>query len=430
MEQIPKNKFSQWLETLQQESWQLELLISGFVIFLLAGVYEPITNLEMNIQLLVSNDWRYSQLYFPYYVLMGTWFILIINLSAHVLLRALWIGAIGLRYVSGDIDVPFLGYSPGFERFIKEKVGSFDKYIELLEKLCSTIFAYTFLIIFIVIGGAIYTTIGQILGYTEYEELGIQIPIITILYNLGGLIYLFDFITLGKLKRHQGIFRYYFPIYRFYGWITLAPLYRALYYNFIDDRYGRMVLWSIIPYFLLIAMYLSLDIQTNIYLPENRYRQSLQPGYYDDTWEPSIPWGRANIPSRHIQNGFIPLHLPYVPNNDDRVIQAICPDLKPAKTGISIFSIDPARTEMNAYEALDCSARRFKIYVNDSLMTDLHYRFYDHPVRKRTGLNTTLDVDYLPRGEHFIEINVLLFMDPDQDSLQFYQTDIIPFWKE
>lgn len=33
MEDRSKNKLSKWLELLQQESWQLELIISGFAIF-------------------------------------------------------------------------------------------------------------------------------------------------------------------------------------------------------------------------------------------------------------------------------------------------------------------------------------------------------------------------------------------------------------
>ena len=45
MEKQDKSKFAQWLELLQQESWQLELIISGFAIFLLVGVYDPLQDL-------------------------------------------------------------------------------------------------------------------------------------------------------------------------------------------------------------------------------------------------------------------------------------------------------------------------------------------------------------------------------------------------
>ena len=66
---------------------------------------------------------------------------IILNLIIHVVLRSLWIGALGLRYISGDIDIEKLNYSKRFTNYLKKKIGSFDDYIEKLEKLCSVIFA-------------------------------------------------------------------------------------------------------------------------------------------------------------------------------------------------------------------------------------------------------------------------------------------------
>lgn len=43
MENDPqKSKLSQLLERLQEESWQLELLISGFAIFLVSAMKDPL----------------------------------------------------------------------------------------------------------------------------------------------------------------------------------------------------------------------------------------------------------------------------------------------------------------------------------------------------------------------------------------------------
>jgi hypothetical protein len=38
-----KESLKTWLDGIQQDSWQLELLISGFVIFLLIGGLEPMS---------------------------------------------------------------------------------------------------------------------------------------------------------------------------------------------------------------------------------------------------------------------------------------------------------------------------------------------------------------------------------------------------
>ena len=69
MEKYKKKSFTKWLEILQQESWQLELLISGFAIFLLAESYEPIHNLDNQIELLLSGNTYYGLLYIPYQVI-------------------------------------------------------------------------------------------------------------------------------------------------------------------------------------------------------------------------------------------------------------------------------------------------------------------------------------------------------------------------
>lgn len=44
MEQEPKNPIQFWLAKLEEESWQLELLVSGFTIFLLLNAFGSLNN--------------------------------------------------------------------------------------------------------------------------------------------------------------------------------------------------------------------------------------------------------------------------------------------------------------------------------------------------------------------------------------------------
>ena len=141
-----KPEFKELLKRLQEESWQLELLISGFAIFGLITVFPTIQ--------LAMMDAQNSQQIYTFVIYGIAWAscaILIFNLLLHVLLRGLWIGALGLRYVSGDIDYDSLNYSVKFTKYLKKRVGSFDKYIATLEDYCSVIFAISFLLIFYVI---------------------------------------------------------------------------------------------------------------------------------------------------------------------------------------------------------------------------------------------------------------------------------------
>ena len=322
---------------------------------------------------------------------------------------------------------------------MRRKIVNFDSYIEKLEKLCSVVFGFTFLIIFILISAGIFVLGIMIMTWimvaisTQFGESWVLafLPFFLI-YLFGGIIYFLDFISLGWIKRKKRFARLYYPIYRFFGIFTLAFIYRPIYYNMVDNKFGRKVILFLIPYLLLITLATGLIFKTHAYLPGNRKLQSITNDYYDDTSNKKRSTLSASISSKFIKNGYMPLFLPYVARADDEVIKAICPELKPAKTGIFFFfNSDPIRFGMNADTALSCHAQRFKIYVNDSLFNNLKFRFHEHPTRQNIGLLTILDVGYLPRGEHNLKVVVkLLENNNGKDTLIFRQTDKIPFWKE
>ena len=160
------NKFKELLDKLQQESWQLELLISGFAIFGLISALNPIKQksynaivLEMDFPIILAYDFALYSCY-----------ILIINLIIHVVLRGLWIGAIGLRYVSNEIDYDELKYNKRFTFYLKKRIGSFDNYIAKLENYCSILFAVTFLILFYFITAFCLFIIFLLAGYFFIES--------------------------------------------------------------------------------------------------------------------------------------------------------------------------------------------------------------------------------------------------------------------
>ncbi len=155
-----------------------------------------------------------------------------------MILRGLWIGALGLRYVSGDIDYEVLNYSEKFIKYLKKHVGSFDKYIGTLENYCSIIFAISFLLIIYVLAFtfSIITLSGIVFIFIDNESLNeplrLAIGIPLLLFMVTGMLVTFiDFITQGWLKKKKWISRRYFPIYWVFSKITLSFLYRPLVYN-------------------------------------------------------------------------------------------------------------------------------------------------------------------------------------------------------
>lgn len=259
-QQVKENKsiFSEWLEKLQQESWQLELLISGLALY---GVFESRSLLiDFHSYISLYTEGSFHDILNTFYkVLSVGWRLFLINLLVHIVLRGLWIGSIGLRYVSGDIDFKELNYSNLFTNYLKKRIGSYDEYIEKLEKFCSVLFAYTFLLFFLFLSFILYFTfIGLVKTLVDsfFPDSNVLIfGVFIVIYLLFGFIVLIDLITLGGFKkvRENSVSKIYFFIYRFINIITLSFLYRPLLYNFLDQKYTKRLFFFSIPYILIIA---------------------------------------------------------------------------------------------------------------------------------------------------------------------------------
>lgn len=434
MENRSNARLADWLDRLSQESWQLELILSGFAIFLLASAYEPLAELGYRIEGLDVSLTVKIQLMMPFATLMAALLILLINLCIHVVFRGLWISAVGLRSVSEDIDFDVLQLQPRFDRFLRGRIGSFDRYIDKLEKICSILFAFTFLVLFMLLAllGVIVLASLINLALREWLDLGNHplVPIVNILLFISSLLYFIDFLTLARLKRVRWLTPVYYPIYRFFSVITFAPLYRPLYYNLIDNRFGRRVGFLLVPYILFLMITSSVSYVPGGYFPEFKNDEKLEVQYYDDIRaEDAEASQQASIPSRYIDESFLEVFIPYNPDDDDEVIEAVCPGLETVRNpGLAlegVITINTMNRQADTDSLLQCMSAIHRIYINDSLHLNPSFHFYTHPQREDNGLLTVLDVAYLPRGEHLLRIETAGL---ESDTLRWKETARIPFW--
>lgn len=444
MENQEKNKLKEWLDKIQQDSWQLELVVTGFSIFLVLGALDAIDAIEPNVRLLNEGIGDVGKLVsISFNVLAISLLFFVINLVLHVVLRGLWIGAIGLRSVSGDIDFDKLGFSPRFDQFLRRKTGSFDDYIERLENLCSIVFAFTFLLVFVIVSVAIWGfSVAFIFDFARANlpgEFGeIVASVLEVVLVLTGMIYMLDFVTLGWVKKRRWFSKVYYPFYRIYGFITLSALYRPMYYNLIDNKLGRKAALLLIPYIVVVVWLASMRVDSHAWYTTEDNPQEIIKSCYDDLRNEGNLIQSASIPSKFVSNGFLELFIRYLPNQDDRILQKKCPDvLPPTEPGFHPgFYIDLTGEEDKVQVdfpklSLDCLSSLYELRINDSLYQKPSYRFYKHPNKDERGLLTLLDVAYLPRGEHEIIIRKL-DRDTTEGSEALIMKDFVrfPFWKE
>lgn len=443
-----QNKLTKWLNKLQQESWQLELVISGFSIFLMMGALQAIRGFPRDIAIasqgLGPGD---NLLNVGYGVLMVACLFILINLVLHVLLRGIWISTIGLRYVSGEIDFDSLRLSPKFDRLLRRKIGSFDEYILRLENLCSVVFAFTFLIVFMLLAAGMYlgfvvlfinVFVDSILGSISQELADTLVFPILILLGVGGLLYFFDFLTLGFFKRIKWLSYIYMPFYRLFSFVTLSFLYRPIYYNLIDNKFGRWVGFLMLPYVVIVLFLLSEKVYSHAWYPDKPTALEMLNDHYDDQIGEKSLITTGSVPSKFVDNGFLELFIAYMPKEVNPSLEALCPDFKPFyEEGFGtdlVFSANGKEAKVRSEapdSALVCFSKLYEIHIDDSLFTDNTFRFYRHPNYHEYGLVTLLDVDYLPRGEHIVEVKKLdKKVSNDRDTLVLVPFFSIPFWKE
>ncbi len=342
MSNNPKDqKFKKWLDILQQESWQLELIISGFAIYGLFMVIDPIemANQEAQIE---GNMYRV----FLMQGLQISWYILTVNLIAHVILRGLWIGAIGLRYVSGEIEYDQLKYSPKFSKHLVRRVGSFDNYVATLEKYCSIIFAVTFLLVFYLLGLLLIAFIFTLLGLMIAKEqnpnwlrFGIGVPA-TVFMGIGTALTFFDFVTQGWLKKKNWTTFFYYPVYWLFKYLTLSFLYRPIVYNLLDTKFGKRLSMIIVPLYIGLTILAATGFSTSNYFEKNMASNSFTANsrnYQDLIAEDDSFADRVSIPSKVINTKHLDVFVVYGSSIEDDVF-FFNKELEPEEDRRGIFS--------------------------------------------------------------------------------------------
>lgn len=446
--------FIEWLKTLGRDSWQMELLVSGFSIAAIFNISDFLTDGINHIAYHTSADglWQYALIVLRLAVKLTG-----INLFAHVILRSFWIGAIGLHSVSPNLDFDKLGYGSFFTNKLKKRVKSLDELIAWLDQICSSIFAFTFLVVLCFIAflffsvflvsitlllnklgelfpdGSIFSSIASALST------GIALTLL-----LTSLLYLFDFLTLGLIKKKNWFGKIYYPFYYLYNIITLAPLYRGIYYHFINQfSRGRLGL-IFISYIGLSFIFHAYTFEYYIFIPDNTQKRTIKPNQYVSQLSTDEFIEVACIQSDIITDPFIRLFIRYNVR-DNEALSAFCytPVLKEGfnrSKGSNFYInnkqvIGRPKSNANPEQALECLSNFYQVFLNGSPLDSIEFNFYTHPNHQEKGIITYIPISGLPAGKNVLELkkqqihieeNPVNHQQDTTFTIQDYS--FIPFW--
>ncbi len=410
----PEHDRQSWLSSLERDSWQLELVISGVVIFLLLAAYSPLLGLERSVLIAANSEYSVSYaLAVLYYTTRAVYFGVLLVFIGHLLLRGLWIAAIGLRSVSGNYDFEALALRAPYDNWLRGRLGSFDDYISRLEARSSVAFSFGFLVLFLLMSVGIAVVATDLAQEVAARMIGWGFAaFLKYVFIVLGAIYVVDFITLGWIKRIPVLGKVWWPVYRVIGWLILAGLYRPFYYNLIDHPYGRRPV-QLLPAIVFLALVLSaLQPFHSPYYPVDSSTKTVEAALYDDSRAPYALeyFNFPSLSSRFAgEKGYLELFVPYLAGRHDRVLGDNFPELEPArktgwKLGFPFYLGSHRNPAANPDTLLAAYGTLVEVRIDDSLVTEPSWRFYDHPERGQLGFLYTIPVYELPRGEHRIVI--------------------------
>ncbi len=439
----PKNgkTFSQWLEGLQQESWQLELIITSILLLVLSNYDQVIT--EWANRGAIEEGWgMFLVLLEPILLFFKS------NLIVHILLRGLWIGCLGLRYLSKETDFEQLNYSALFTNFLKKRVISFDAFIQKLEDISSIIFSFTFLIVFHFLSAITILFMVVLLTsfFRYFFDAGYSKIIGQVLFSVFAvsvIINFLDFILVGFFKKNKWLSYLFYPFFRIYNLFTFSFLYRPLHYNFLNSSLGKRYMFLMVPYiFFLLLISEGFAIGSHPFLPSKIDNRNwiLEP-YYDDLRNDDVI-KIASIPSINITQNHLKLFLRYHDKAaTNAVLTQICPHFSTYKrnsirlnafgSAESVEEVGREKIASNQHnkqadEAMNCLAQLFDIRIDDLEYQDLDFVLYQHPNRGEKGLLTYIPLDSLAYGKH----QLIIQYKEDYEAENFVIRKVeVPFFK-
>jgi hypothetical protein len=396
--------------------WELELLISGAVIFALLQVPPRLDRwfdavqptMGKTLELVVFLVYYYGKLIL--YVLIGAF-------GLHLAARAYWVGLIGLESVFPDgVDWERAPVGPIVREVYQERIGPLQPMIDRTDRFCSVIFSAAFSLVMVFfysilvvgISGSIGFLVSRIFFGGEHLAYGYFAVLITFSLLNAALRKLDQRMgerlgerTRARLKRVARV-SYYATGMPFFGtvWLILISNLprRAFYAAFYVLLFGLAGIFLVKD-----VMMRSGAVRTDGYalLPEQGSR-SLAADHYESLW--SADGGPVSVPSIQsdvITGRYLKLFIPYQPERIDPVLRERCPRLT-EEGGALRMAAGRADTVSSARadSVLACWARIQPVRLNGRPLA-LSLRFYRHPVSGLRGVIAYLPADALPEGSRW-----------------------------
>lgn len=369
-------------------------------------------------------------------------YILIVNLSVNLLLRAYWVGLVGLKSVfKRNADADELGLQHKFKLFYGKRIKDLENTAVKIDGFCSIVFSFSFLQIFIFLSFGIYlffiaafgAFINSVVNYmyaNAWNDTLISIAtlvlVITFLFSvLIGVFSVVDFIGIGFLKRlkKRWLSNFFYYCNRFVRAITISFVYESLYYTILSNVSKRRIRFVLVGYAAIVLGFIMFKFTKDNLFPQQGSDFEVFKENYNNLCEGEKYLYKPTVQSLQIVDPYIELFIPYDISDNEEILKA-CPEFKPfVKTLESEVKFGDQNYNKEHYKkGIECFSTLYDVSVDDSLLTNLDFLFYRHPHNNEPGVLTLIPVSKFNSGKRVIKV-VENYMEDKGMS-----TWLIPIW--
>lgn len=434
------------LNDLAGQSWNLEMLISGVAIFSTSLLPELIENLldTYLTDYLASNDLLDILLpMLAYAFAKTTSYVLIVSFVTHFILRAFWVGLLGLRAVFPEgiryDKLPKLNEQ--LRERLSRRLGDSDDYIIKLDKWGNQLFSIAFVFVLFSIGISLVYILafGVVALVRNVDPMHYQQwrrPVYYAFLSLT-LLYLGAIIVLSQrsIREHPRWAKLYvrlvglteiiyMGLYKPINHILLVFLSYVSYQRYMVIMSFTAILFMVVTLFLFTQKLTSLRglplMEQRSYFSQGSESYQLIPEHYDNLRPEGTATNSVSIQADVIKESFVKLYIAY-PKSLDADLQLVCPPTPLPKT-----NTNSARRAAQDSLNLLCLKRYFQVRINDTIQPQVDFLYSIAAVSNAKGLVSYLPTHACRLGKNTLTINTI---NPDSLPKIHYKTyATVPFW--
>jgi hypothetical protein len=408
-----KQDVPKWLKELQENSWELELLISGGAIFTLFQVSDIWINWLENMNIISFLPGR------AVFLLLGTLGLETLKLGfiLHLILRSFWLAMVCINYVfPAGINKEKIKWKKPFSIKVDENE-DLQGPILFVDRLCGIVMFLSITSTFL-LAGVLFTIFATVSLPIMFN---INTGLIGTVLFFAFLAYLIDLISGGLLRKIPYLSYLTFPFFVLYDYLTFRKIYQKTALLFYTNITKWKFTLAALVFFTIALTFSYLNTYRTMRWPnlfdERAYRWQMTDNdleiyyrfYKDELQEDEM--STFHIQSKIVKDNYLEFFVQYRAMFDELV------------------TLLPGKEEEKFLRDI------FEIKIDDSTYSNLEWISTYNKTPTNMGLTTLIPVNHLKNGKHIITLGCNSYLkdllkNKNNRTAEMCSDFHIPFWKD